>query len=64
MRKIIIAALAVFTLALAVGLVTADKAQAAKCWYACAGDGEFLYCCRSGPVVLCKIVFSAPISCP
>jgi hypothetical protein len=65
MRKVILAALIVFTLALAVGLATAGNAQArTRCWYECLGDGEYLYCCRSGPAVQCKIVFSAPISCP
>jgi len=43
MRKILIAALVVFMLAMAIGLFTADNAQAAKCWYQCAGNGEYLY---------------------
>ncbi len=64
MKKFLISALVVFALALSIGLLTADNAQAAKCWYSCAGNGEYLYCCRSGPIVQCKIVFSAPISCP
>jgi hypothetical protein len=64
MRKILIAALAVFSLAFAIGLITAEHAQAAKCWWQCGCNGEALYCCRSGPIVNCKVVVNPPINCP
>jgi hypothetical protein len=65
MRKVVIAVLAVFVLAFAVGLVTSDQAQAAptKCSYQCGCNGEVLYCCRTGPIVSCKIVLNGPIEC-
>ena len=49
----------------ALGTIGADQPQAkgSNCWYQCDCNGVVLYCCRSGPIVSCKVVFNAPFGC-
>ena len=63
MRKFLIAALTMFALAFAIGLVTAEQPQAATCWYACDCNGTPLKCCKSGNVTTCKVVKDSPLQC-
>lgn len=65
MRKYLFGALAVFGLAFGITFSTAQPTQAGpKCWYDCGCNGTTLYCCRSGPIVNCKVVLNSPIQCP
>ncbi len=64
MRKILIAALTVFALAFAVGMISTTPAQALTvCWYACDCNGTPLKCCKSGNVTTCKVVKNSPLQC-
>lgn len=64
MRKLLVVAFLVFAMTFALGTLGADQPQAkGGCWYTCDCNGVTLYCCRSGPIVNCKVVFNAPIGC-
>jgi len=63
MLKILVAALTVFALAFAIGLITAEQPQAATCWYTCDCAGTPIYCCKIGNSVSCKVVKNSPIQC-
>ncbi|HEX2897726.1 MAG TPA: hypothetical protein VHP63_06730 [candidate division Zixibacteria bacterium] len=67
MRKYLVAALTIFALALAIGMITAEQPQAAgpspNCWWTCDCAGNPIYCCRSGNTTTCYIGKNAPIAC-
>lgn len=64
MRKLLVVTLLVFIMALSIGFVITEQAQAkTRCSYECSCNGVVLYCCRTGPIVSCKIVLNAPIEC-
>lgn len=63
MRKLLVVALVLFAMAFSFGF-TAEQPQAkTKCWYECDCNGVALYCCRSGPIVSCKVLIDAPFEC-
>lgn len=55
MRKILVAALVVFALALAMGATAPTPAQAGNCYYTCSCTGTPLFCCVSNGVTTCKL---------
>lgn len=65
MRKLLLGAALVFGLGFGLSLSTPAPTEAGtRCWYECGCNGEALYCCRTGPIVNCKVVLNAPIECP
>jgi hypothetical protein len=55
MRKILVAALIVFALALAIGASAPTTTQAGTCYYTCSCTGTPLYCCVNNGVTTCKL---------
>lgn len=65
MRKLLIGSAIAMALGFGFSMATVERAEAkTRCWYECGCNGEALYCCRTGGIVLCKVVIGAPIECP
>jgi hypothetical protein len=45
MRKLFVISLLVFAVAIIVGSMTAQPAQALRCYYKCSCSGQPMYCC-------------------
>lgn len=69
MRKLLIVALLIFTVAFAVGFSVDTVAAkgggggSTNCYYTCDCNGVVLYCCRAQGKLQCKIVLYSPIEC-
>ena len=68
MRKLLIVALVIFTVAFAVGFsvdtVTAKGGGgSSNCYYTCSCNGVPLYCCTISGVTNCKVALFSPIQC-